>query len=100
MKANNLQFTNYTKRGNLLRLIELHKGQFFTVEFVKKDGTLRKMNCRTGVKKYLVKNGRTIKTTPAIENGILKVYDVKNGYRSINIDTIKTISIGGIKLKY
>lgn len=100
MKANNLQFENYTKRGNLLRLIDLHKGQFFTVEFIKKDGTLRRMNCRTGVTKYLVKNGRKIKTVPAIENGILKVYDVKNGYRSINIDTIKTISIGGIKLKY
>jgi hypothetical protein len=100
MKAQNLNFAHYTKRGNLLRLIELHKGQFFTVEFIKKDGTLRKMNCRTGVKKYLVKNGRKIKTTPAIESGILKVYDTQNGYRSINIDTIKTISIGGIKLKY
>ena len=100
MKAKNLNFAHYTKRGNLLRLIEMHKGQFFTVEFVKKDGTLRKMNCRTGVKKYLVKNGKKIKTTPAIDNGILKVYEIGNFYRSINIDTIKSISIGGIKLNY
>ena len=100
MKANNFKFTNYIKRGNLLRLIELNEGKFFTVEFIKKDGTLRRMNCRTGVKKYLSKNGRKIQTTPPTENGILRVYDVNNGYRSINNDTVQSISISGIKIKF
>ena len=100
MKAKNFQFTNYIKRGNLLRLIELNQGKFFTVEFIKKDGTLRRMNCRTGVKKYLSKNGRKIQTIPPTENGILRVYDLKNGYRSINIDTIQRISICGTKITF
>jgi hypothetical protein len=59
------------------------------------------MNCRTGVKKYLVSNGRKIKTVSPLENGILKVYDLgAKDYRSINIDTIKTIKFSKIELKY
>ena len=89
------------KRYEILEKINLLNGQFFTVEFVKKDNTLRKMNCRTGVKKYLVKNGRKIKTVSPLENGILKVYDLgAKGYRSINIDTIKSIKYSNIELKY
>ena len=34
-------------------ILQTTKGKFFTVEFVKKDGTLRKMNCRLGVAKDL-----------------------------------------------
>ena len=89
------------KRHELLWKICLLNGQFFTVEFIKKDNTLWKMNCRTGVKKYLVSNGRKIKTVSPLENGILKVYDLgAKGYRSINIDTIKSIKYSNIELKY
>ena len=35
-------------------LISEHKnGTIFTVDFIKKNGEYRSMNCRTGVKKYL-----------------------------------------------
>ena len=89
------------KRQELLQKISLLNGQFFTVEFIKKDNTLRRMNCRTGVKKYLVKNGRKVKTVSPYENGILKVYDLgAKSYRSINIDTIKSIKFSKIELKY
>tara|TARA_B100001057_G_scaffold499346_1_gene609629 strand:- start:13438 stop:13740 length:303 start_codon:yes stop_codon:yes gene_type:complete len=99
MKENNWYIKN--KREELLQKISLLNGQFFTVEFIKKDNTLRKMNCRTGVKKYLVENGRKIKTASPFENGILKVYDLgAKGYRSINIDTIKSIKYSNIELKY
>jgi hypothetical protein len=50
-------------RQTLIKLIEFLNGQFFTVEFIKKDGTLRVMNCRTGVKKYLSNTGKNIKIT-------------------------------------
>lgn len=88
-------------RQTLLKLIENLNGQFFTVEFVKKDGTLRKMNCRTGVKKYLSNNGKTIKITRPIDNGILRVFDVKkDAYRSINLDTVKKINLNKASYKF
>jgi len=89
------------KRSEILEKINLLNGQFFTVEFIKKDGSTRLMNCRTGVKKYLTNNGKTIKFTNPIDNGILRVYDLQTkGYRSINIDTIKKINYNKITLKY
>lgn len=88
-------------RQTLLKLIENLNGQFFTVEFVKKDGTLRTMNCRTGVKKYLSNNGKTIKITHPIDNGILRVFDVKkDAYRSINLDTVKKINLNKVSYKF
>jgi hypothetical protein len=89
------------KRLELLEKINLLSGRFFTVEFIKKDGTIRKMNCRTGVKKYLSNNGKQIKLSSPIDNGILRVYDIHaKGYRSINLDTIKKINYNKITLKY
>lgn len=89
------------KRLELLEKINLLNGLFFTVEFIKKDGTIRKMNCRTGVKKYLSNNGKQIKLSSPIDNGILRVYDIHaKGYRSINLDTIKKINYNKITLKY
>lgn len=89
------------KRTEILEKINLLNGLFFTVEFIKKDGSTRLMNCRTGVKKYLSDNGKKIKLTSPIDNGILRVYDLQaKGYRSINIDTIKKINYNKISLKY
>ena len=88
-------------RNILIKLIELLKGQFFTVEFIKKDGTLRKMNCRTGVKKYLSNNGKKIQITSPIDNGILRVFDLqKNEYRSINLDTVNRITFNKVTYKF
>jgi len=88
-------------RTTLIKLIELLKGQFFTVEFTKKDGTKRIMNCRTGVKKYLSNNGRTIQITKPIDNGILRVFDLqKNEYRSINLDTVNRITFNKITYNF
>jgi len=86
-------------RNTLIKLIEFLKGRFFTVEFTKKDGTKRIMNCRTGVKKYLSNNGKKIQITQPIDNGILRVFDLqKNQHRSINLDTVNRITFN--KLTY
>lgn len=88
-------------RNTLIKLIELLKGQFFTVEFTKKDGTKRIMNCRTGVKKYLSNNGKKIQITKPIDNGILRVFDLqKNEYRSINLDTVNRITFNKITYNF
>lgn len=66
------------------------KGQFITVTFKKKDGTVRTMNCRTGVTKHLRGGACTVDT-----DKYLIVYDLRSkGYRSINKDTIMSISMG------
>jgi len=73
------------------------KGKFFSVQFIKKDGSLRKMQCRLGVKKYL--KGGTYKAGQNHPE-LVPVYDVPNkGYRSINLETIKFLRISGIDYK-
>jgi hypothetical protein len=68
-------------------------GKIFTVEFIKKDGSLRKMNARLGVKKYV--KGIGLSFDPA-EKNLLPVFDMqKEGYRMINASTILRIKIGG-----
>jgi hypothetical protein len=87
------------KKGNIMSsltnaILSLTNGRFFTVVYTKKDGTIRKMNCRTGVKRYVkgvdVTSGHVSK-----RDDMLVVYDVKsNGYRTINRDTIIAIRYG------
>lgn len=61
-------------------------GKFFSVSFIKKDGTTRKMTARLGVKKNL--KGVGLKFDPS-ENNLIVVFDVhKKAYRMINLLTI------------
>jgi hypothetical protein len=69
------------------------KGEFFTVTFVKKDGTTRVMNARLGVRKYL-KGGDLPYDPTAL--GLLPVFDVQKGeYRMVNLNTIISAKVGG-----
>lgn len=73
-------------------MIKSTKGKFFTVWFIKKDGTLRMMNARLGVKAYL--KGGELPYNPE-EKGLIPVYDIQSqGYRMINWTTIKKLKIG------
>jgi hypothetical protein len=84
----------------IVDLIKNTKGTFFTVVFIKKDGTERTMNARFGVKKYL--RGGELPYDP-IQKGLLPVWDPQamdkggDGYRMINIGTIKSAKIGGVE---
>lgn len=67
-------------------LEQIKNGKIFSVTFVKKDGTLRKMTARLGVKKDL--KGVGLKFDPA-EKNLLVVFDMhKRAYRMINLKTI------------
>ena len=67
--------------------------KIFTVLFIKKDGTLREMNCRLGVKKHL-KGGELGYNAKALN--YLPVYDIqKEAYRMINVNTIQEIRFKG-----
>ena len=89
------------KRQRIYEMIQETKGNFFTVDFIKENGEFRTMNCRTGVKKYLSNNGKTIQITKPIDNGILRVFDLqKNEYRSINLDTVNRITFNKVTYNF
>lgn len=68
--------------------------KIFTVSFIKKDGTERKMTCRFGVKKHL--QGGELKYNPE-KLGYLTVYDLQSeGYRTINVNTLKSLTFSGV----
>lgn len=68
-------------------------GKIFSVQFVKKNGEVRDMTARLGVKKHL--KGGDKKYEPKTR-GMLCVYDLqKEGYRTINFNTIKRIKMDG-----
>lgn len=66
----------------------------FSVEFVKKNGDLRKMVCRLGVKKHL--QGGELKYDPS-SLGYITVFDMQvQEYRTINVNTLKTLTFNGV----
>lgn len=80
----------------IVTAIRQSKGQFFTVKFIKKDGTLRKMNCRTGVTKYLKNPCHELQYEhlQSLDKEFITVYDVqKKGYRSFYPDSVKELNI-------
>ena len=80
---------NVAQSRALAKKLEQSSG-FVTVTFVKKDGSVRKMNCRMGVSKYLKGGESTLDA-----NQYVTVYDMtKAAYRAINRDTI--IDIKGV----
>lgn len=89
-------------------LNEIFSGKIFTAEFIKKDGSIRKINCRTSVQKYT--NGVGMSYNP-ISKGLIPVFDVQlakglqenernKAFRMINTNTLISITIGGKKYKY
>lgn len=86
--------------NEIVEKIKDTKGAFFTVKFIKKDGTERVLNGRFGVKKYL--RGGDLPYDP-IQKGLLPVWDPQaverggDGYRMITIGTIQSAKIGGVE---
>ena len=79
-------------------LVTLTGGKFFTILFIKKDGTTRKMQARIGVKKGLVKSGDARPKAPSKNQDLISVYDVKaKGYRSVDANRVLSIKCGGIE---
>lgn len=78
MKNNNKK----TNKTTAVQLIQNSKGKFFTVTFVKKNGTTRTING----------NYKQPKNPNPL--GYLNVYSMSDkGYRNINPTTIKSVSI-------
>lgn len=92
---------------NIERFKELVKGgQAFTVSFRKKDGSERIMNARLGVKKH-VKGSKPEVTAKRLDtikaNNMVGVFEMRGtsdrdgaeNYRTINLDTLNWLKVGG-----
>jgi molybdenum cofactor biosynthesis enzyme len=76
------------------KIIKAMGNKIFTVTFTKKDGTVRVMNARRGVKKGVTGVGLPY---DAAEKGLITVYDMKKRqFRSVNVDTVQTVKTIGI----
>lgn len=74
-------------------MIESAGGKIFTAVFEKKDGSIRKMNCRREVSKGIT--GKGMSYDPK-SRGLITVYDMHaKGYRMINTSTLRELSIDG-----
>jgi len=78
----------------ITEMIKSTKGKFFSVTFVKKDGSVRKMTARLGVRKGV--NGKGLAFNPS-ERDLMVVWDTgKKEFRMVNLKTINTMKIGGV----
>tara|TARA_R110002153_G_scaffold49742_2_gene140274 strand:- start:1075 stop:1350 length:276 start_codon:yes stop_codon:yes gene_type:complete len=83
-------------RNKAKELIKESKGKIFAATFTKVDGSHRLMNAR--LKKYISKTGRKA-PYKAEDYNLIPIYDMKSkGWRSLNINTLITLSIN--KTKY
>ena len=80
-------------RYKTMELLKATRGKIFSCEFVKKDGSLRKMIARLGVSKNL-KGG---KNGAGVNNTLITVYDMAvGGYRMINLETLRSLKVAGV----
>lgn len=83
---------------NCLEIIRKSGGTFFSVLFVKKDGSLREMVARLGVTKGVKGVGRNYDEIKKFN--LLTVYDVqKKAFRRIQLGTIKELKVRGTEIK-
>ena len=88
--------TNSINKTKAIELIKNSKGLIFSTSFTKVDGSHRLMNAR--LKKYISKTGRKA-PYKAEDYNLIPIYDMKSkGWRSLNINTLLTLSIN--KTKY
>jgi len=84
-KRNDKKTIGKTKAAEL---ITDSKGKFFTVTFMKKDNTMRTINCNYS------------KNQKKSALGYINVYSMKDKqYKNINMQTVKMLAINGITYK-
>jgi len=73
-------------------------GRIFSATFVKKDGTIRTINCRRKVTKGVTGKGLAFKPS---DKGLMVVFDMVNdGFRMINLNTLIEAKVNGQIFKF
>jgi hypothetical protein len=95
--------------NNMAALVASAKGQFCSVTFIKKDGSERLMNIQPAVIKAHIKDPSEVadidkqRTAARKANNpnLLPVWDVQvQAIRSVNLDTVTLIKVGGQEYRY
>ncbi len=85
-----------TRLQTIRNLIQSSNGRFFTATFLKKNGEVRVMNARIGVKAHSA--GGTPST--AAHEQYMTVFDAKiKAYRTLNLETISKLTINGVTFR-
>ena len=80
-------------RDTAKKYIYKTNGKFFSAVFTKKNGDIRLMTCRLGVKKGVKGVGLSFKPQ---DIGLMTVFDIhKGGHRFINLMTLESLKIRG-----
>lgn len=78
------------QRVHLERYLRSLEGRFVGIDFVKQDGSLRKLNGRLGVRQYAKTDAPA--TTAALDLPYVVLYDVQQGgYRAVNLATVSAV---------
>lgn len=88
-----MQISKETAKQLIFDTIKVNNGQIFSVKFIKKDGSLREMVARLGVKKHL--KGGELSYNPDDYNMITAFDMQKKAYRMISIDYIQELKVNG-----
>jgi hypothetical protein len=81
----------YVPRQEALQILRSTNGKFFTVTFKKKDDSIRTINCRLGVRRGVKGTGMSFDPT---SRKLLPVWEVKKGFRMINLARIIDATVG------
>ena len=77
--------------GKIMPLLKEQKGRFFSISFIKKNGKVRNLTGRLGVKSYRKTTDRK-SSANRYDNPYILVFDVqKKGYRMVNMNTATEI---------
>lgn len=84
------------------QILDSANGQFFTVEFVKKDKTIRQMTCKKWMEKAFTYGSKDARQNSVAH--IDKYYtaaDASAGeFRNINLETLIRAKVNGIEYKF
>ena len=76
-------------------LIKATNSMFFTITFVKKNGEERTMTVKDGVEKHLVHPKGVGSNNQETYSNLITLFDVQDGrYKSVNLDTVKSLKCG------
>ena len=86
---------NRPSSDELKAMIKSTKGRFFSAEFIKANGSKRKIVARIGCHKSVKGIGRKFQ-----KNNLVTVFDAQaKEYRMINVDTMLTFNCGNFTWK-
>ena len=86
---------NHPSSDELKAMVKSTNGKFFSAEFIKSDGSKRKIVARVGC--HIGVKGTSNRKQ---KENLVTVYEPKvNGYRTINLETLQNFKCGGFNWK-